>query len=196
MKTGLEELIASLKRTQLDQGDVAVMMRGRKYAENTLTGAAAKNYLRLAIDEFLFCTEQDASLITAFPETDYSSSYDTGEQIKIVSKNTRKDIVAYDAAVKVNGRPIIIDIRTGNWNNISKKYFTSQHWNRTVPLEDFYGNGNYDRILMLPEDQAPSTTQCRVHLVKMPFARDDFFQWAGSMANIYNLKVRETVLDE
>ncbi len=196
MQNGLAEIINRLRSEQPHQGDIAVLMRGRTYAENTLAGAAAKNYLRLAVAEFLFCTERDASLITAFPETDYCKSYDTGEQIRVVSKATRRDMVAYDAAVMISGRPAIIDIRTGTWNNINKKYFTNQHWDRTVPLEDFYGKGNYDRILMLPEDQAPQPTQGNVHIVKLPFTRDDFFQWAGSMANIYSLKVKETVLEE
>jgi hypothetical protein len=195
MQNGLAELINRLRITRPDQGDVAVLMKGKTYAENALAGEAAKNYLRLAIDEFLSCTERDASLIKAFPETDYCKSYDTGHQIRVVSKATRRDLVAYDAAVMISGRPAIIDIRTGTWNNINKKYFTDQHWERTVPLEDFYGKDNFDRILVLPEDQAPQQIQ-GVHLVKLPFSRDDFFQWAGSMANIYSLKVKETVFEE
>ena len=196
MHNGLAELINRLRKEQLDQGDIAVLMRGRTYSDNALAGAAAKHYLRLAVAEFLFCTERDASFINAFPETDYCKSYDTWEQIRVVSKTSKRDIVAYDSAVMISGRPAIIDIRTGTWNNINKKYFTSQHWDRAVPLEDFYGKGNYDRILVLPEDQAPEQMQAGVHIVKFPFTRDDFFQWAGSMANIYGLKVKETVLEE
>jgi len=196
MQNGLAELISTLRKEHPHQGDIAVLMRGKTYNENSLAGAAAKHYLRLAVEEFRFCTERDASFINAFPETDYCKSYDTGEQIRVVSKATRRDMVAYDAAVMISGRPAIIDIRTGTWSNINKKYFTNQHWNRTVPLEDFYGKGNYDRILVLPEDQAPEQMQGGVHIVKLPYTRDDFFQWAGSMANIYRLKVKETVLDE
>ncbi len=177
---GLIALMTMLSQKKIDNALTIERLVGREINAETMTGEVAKQALRATLFGFIQTTTGWAEPYKL--EHDRYKFKDNGSQI-IVSGIGRDIITTYDAAISINGRPVIVDIRIANWPNLRERYFGNlAHWERKVPLDDVLGEGNYDRVLAVPLDSPLAKKKDDVHMVRIPYTREQFKRAAHTLA--------------
>ncbi len=177
---GLVALMTMLSQKRIDNALTIERMVGREINAETIPGDVAKQALRATLHFFITSTAGWAEPYKL--EHDRYKFEDNGSQI--IVRGTGKDVITtYDAPLSINGRPVIVDIRITDWPGIRDRYFsTKAYWERKIPLDDVLGEGNYDRVLAMPFDSPPVKKRDEVHIVRIPYTREQFKRAAHTLA--------------
>jgi hypothetical protein len=172
-----------LSQKKIDHALTVERLVGREINAETMTGEIAKQVLRATL--FSFIKSTDGWTKPYKLEHDRYKFKDNGSQI-VVSGAGKDIITTYDAALAINGRPVIVDIRIANWPNLRERYFSNlAHWERKIPLDDVLGEGNYDRVLAVPFDSPSVKRRDEAHIVRIPYTREQFKREAEQLARQY-----------
>ena len=120
------------------------------------------------------------------PKLSYGMHFDDGAQVLFLGSDTGRHITTGDSYLSVNKRPVAVDIRLSPWRIVTHKtYFKSMDVARSVVLDDLFGKGNYDRVLVVPGTEAK--VYHGVHIVRPSFSLGEYQEQAKAVAAKYNL---------
>lgn len=184
MDDGLVALLTELTYAKPDWDEIARRMKGQKHDLQNFEGIAAKYALRVMVNAFIKrCSGWAEPAV--LPELSYGAAEDDGSQTTIFSRDRTRPIVAYSSLLRVNKRPVAIDIKVAKWVNLTNKYFREQGLAKNTVLEDLFGSNNFDRVLVVPG--AESKVYHGVHVVRPSYSLADFRRKAEETAGKYGL---------
>ncbi len=152
MDDGLVALLTELTYAKPDWNEIAKRTAGQKYELQMFEGVASKYALRIMIEAFIQKSKGWAEPLN-LPELSYGVPEDADSQITFFSRDRTRPIVGYDSMLRVNKRPVAVDIKIARWQNVTNGYFREQELAKNTVLEDLFGVNNFDRVLIVPNSE-------------------------------------------